>query len=248
MSVSANGLSAIVAVSEAESNYRLKYYERTSINEPFMIQQSISGESNINTDGFVEMDPRLSRDGLYLFFTADTSSYSELVYSSRKSTAAAFGPWSVLGVVAQWKTAPWVDKQYSVVYWVDGFSRIWQASASFAGSVPQFSDYGFTTGIVDPGMHDNSVVLTDDQLTLYFSSDRLIPFGNNSFYGHYRIWKASRNSTSAGWSNLTPVDELDQFATSYFPTDVSPDGCIIYFRAKNTGERDFHLYQAIKPH
>jgi hypothetical protein len=247
MSVSENGLSAIVAVSEAGSNYRLKYYERSSITEPFMIQQSISGESNINTDEFIEMDPRLSRDGLYLFYTASCSSYSALAYSSRKSTSAAFGPRSSLDVGVQWKTAPWVDKQYSVLYWVDSAYRIWQASASFTGSTPQFSDEGFTTGIVDPGMHDNAVVLTDDQLTMYFSSDRVIPFGNASLYGHSRIWRATRNSTSAGWGNLAPLDELDQFATSYYPTDVSSDGCIIYYRAKNTNERDYHLYQAIKP-
>jgi hypothetical protein len=248
MSVSADGLTAVVAVSKSGGNYQLKQYERASLSEMFMAQKALNGDANINTTGFVMTDPQLARDGLSLVYIASDAYGGRVAHSSRSSRAAAFGPWIDLNVYLQWSASPWVDAQRSVIYWVDGNSRMMQASASFAGTTPQFTNQDFVTGIHDPGPKESSFALTEDQLTLYFSSDRVVPFGNTSQFGRFRIWRATRKTTDEGWGALAVVDELDRYGTSVHPTDVSPDGCLLYFRLKKLDESEFHLYQATKPH
>ncbi|MGC4093580.1 MAG: hypothetical protein QM756_37915 [Polyangiaceae bacterium] len=65
-------------------------------------------------------------------------------------------------------------------------------------------------------------VVTADELTIYFLSDR--PAG----VGAYDIWVASRSSTSDPFSNATPLDALNTPETE-MPSWVSPDGCRLYF-------------------
>jgi hypothetical protein len=253
MSVSDDGLSAVVAVAESERNYKLKHYVRSSITESFKNQEALNGDASVNIDGFVNTDPRLARDGLSLFFTASKGGKSVLAYSSRESTTAPFGPWVQLDVGDSQNSAPWIDAENKVLYWAST-AGILRASASFAGSVPQFSGITEAIGFREPGTNVTTFALTDDQLTMYYSSnpDRTLRnpgmMGSSSGYNGYdEIWIATSTALGRGWNSRVAVKELDQFLASHYPTDVSPDGCIIYFRAKPNALLDFHLYQAVKP-
>jgi hypothetical protein len=252
ISVSSDGLSAIVSVAAANNKFHLKFYTRSLVTQHFSNQQALSGDTNINDATLVQRQPRLTRDGLHLFYTSVGTNYTVVLYSSRSSTFASFdAPTGVDGTgtaivnTTASTDSPWIDDRNNVFYWsTDGIIR--SATVSLAGIALLFTNATIAEGIHLTSMiQDLHPMLSGDQLTLYFSSNR-VSGADASHMTYQRIWKASRSSTMTGWSDPSLVSELDQFGTTYMPSDISSDGCTIYFSGYVTGE-NAHLYQATKP-
>ena len=246
LSVSADGLSAIVAVSDYNDVYHLKFYTRSAITTFFANQQSLSGDANINVTTSYQTQPRLTRDGLGLFFTNRFTNSNSISFSSRSSASAAFAaPVALNNAVnsAQGVSDAWIDTNGQFYWEAAGVLR--QATMSIVNGAPQFTNVMDVSGLyLGAPVMDNNPVVSNDNLTFYFSSNRASA-NSTANTGYMRTWKATRSSTLAGWGNLALVTEIDQFGNQYRPVDISANGCILYFSQYTGGLT--HLYQAVKP-
>lgn len=86
-------------------------------------------------------------------------------------------------------------------------------------------------------------VLTDDELTI-FASERDVPPPAVSSPA-FRVWTSRRVSRGAPWGTPSFVSELDN-GDSMVPTDVSPDGCLLYVVPAD-GIYGYRIKQAAKP-
>ena len=248
LSVSADGLTAIAGInpSTTGSNYDLKMYTRSSVTVAFGNQQELPGASNINTSN-TEASPRLSRDGLNLFYTSCHPGGCSLYLVTRTSPNASFGTCSPLPSTINIQSSEggaWISPDNADFYWVSA-NVIYHATISggvFANAAPVSE-----LSLGENQNRDTAPVLTDDQLTLYLASDRAAATNADSI-GYLRIWRSTRASIAAPWNALSLVSELDQGAGTdggNYTEDVSADGCIIYFSSRVGNQ--VHLFQASKP-
>jgi len=246
MSVSADGLTAIVSIFAGTSGTSdLKLYARSSLASAFGNQQDVPGASNINTTTAAESSPRLSRDGFNLFYTSVNATGSSILLSTRTSASGAFGAGIKLPATINMTTATtgaWIDPGNAVFYWGSGGYNIY--SASITGL--SFSNVTTVTELSSSTTMNGGPVLSDDQLTVYFYSDRTDASGNTA--GTYnRIWKSARATANTAWGTPSLVTELDPGSGTVggvVPLDLSPDGCRIYYVSQIGSQ--VHLYQATK--
>jgi len=71
---------------------------------------------------------------------------------------------------------------------------------------------------------DANPTLTDDELTLYFLSDRAAPDAD-----HLQIWTATRPTRVAPWQNVHVVGELADDSSQFSGVAVSGDGKTLYY-------------------
>jgi hypothetical protein len=235
MSVSADGLSAIVSVSDSTTNsYDLKLYSRSSIAVSFGNATTFPGAANINSAG-QEIGPRLTRDGLNLFWGRGSMAGASIYLSTRATNGDSFPAGSVLDRTTinseAFALAPWVSKDNTAIYWSLGDSArsIYTAQITAAGFVNR--------ALVTTRSQAGFPVLTDDLLTMYVASNA--PDTGTTVINH-RIWKFSRSTTLASWSTPVVLSELNDTKTTY-SYDVSADGCILYY------SKDGLVYQIVKP-
>ncbi len=98
-----------------------------------------------------------------------------------------------------------------------------EAGASMGGvpavQPPQFAAPAPVAELNDPAAKDQDPSLTDDELELFFFSDR---------GGNEDIWRATRASVDAPWDPPTPVPELNSDKLDQNPA-ISRDGLRIWF-------------------
>ena len=87
---------------------------------------------------------------------------------------------------------------------------------------------------------DTKAVVTPDELTIYFASDR--PDDNAA--GLNDIWKATRSSKADPFESVNIVEELNSPVLDE-PSWISADGCTLYFQSARTNLR--RVYVARKP-
>lgn len=84
--------------------------------------------------------------------------------------------------------------------------------------------------------NEEAAVVTDDELTIYFSSDRT---------GNGDIYMATRTSVSDDFGRPEPVKGVNTPDNLDWPTWISPDGCILYFsRSEGVGQIGYDIYTA----
>ncbi len=90
--------------------------------------------------------------------------------------------------------------------------------------------------INDPDTRDSNPVVTPDELTLYFASER---------EGGLEIWMAKRRSVAAGFDEPMKVNELIS-ADAQAPSWVSADGCVLYIIRARGGPTTYDIWQATR--
>jgi hypothetical protein len=111
---------------------------------------------------------------------------------------------------------------------------IWRAAASGGG----FSAPVDVTEI-DTMFDEGNPTLSPDRLTLFWASNRT----DGGAKGGYDIWTAKRADTSAPFSSIANVAELNT-ANDDFPGWLSPDGCRLYLTSQATVGQ---MYVATRP-
>lgn len=163
--------------------------------------------------------------------------------ATRASTATSFGSHAAVGVLnsAQQDRAPYVVPDHSAIYFVSdraGSDQIYRAPRT--GST--FGGASLVTGtMLQLNTRIDSPVVTPDELTLYFASERAGGLGATDIY------VATRASAVTGFG--APV-ALTSLSTAFFdvPTWVSADNCVLYFSRTAAGTTPIHdLYVATKP-
>ncbi|MGC4066946.1 MAG: hypothetical protein QM784_20380 [Polyangiaceae bacterium] len=237
ISVSPDGLSAIVATRPDESSPRhLKSVTRTTTTLAFGNPTSLPGSTNLDTADS-DSQPRLSRDGLMLFFSRSFTMSSSIHLVMRASRSDEFGVPAEMdtNVNISGGSSTWISADNKTFYWVSDFT-VYRGDLTSMGvtNVQPVPPVNRTSQPTAP-------VLTEDQLTLYFATKEGDSAGATT---NYRVWRSTRASALVAWSEPSVVTELaDEYHT--YPSDISPDGCIIYL-SKYIGT--YHIYQARKPY
>ncbi len=202
---------------------------RTSLADSFGSPELVG----VNTSGS-ETFPRVSRDRLSLYFTraASTGDVSDLYVASR---ATPTDPFTFAGAVAlasansaERDTMPYLSGDEQALYFISDRTGF-PAATNIFRSVGSGSTFQAPTLVseLSSDSDDSHVVLTHDQLGVYFASDRPGVPGQD-------IWYASRSSTAEAFGNLTNVAALDTQQVE-LPQWISADNCVFVFSSDRPG-------------
>ena len=241
-SVSADGLTAIVT---SKANYNISalhstIYSRSTVTEMFGNPQPLAGD----VAGAYLKEPRLTRDGLSLYWDDFNPSLVSIWRATRTSVTELFNANYIAKLPAPINSAtessygPWVSS--------DGGRLYFQRNHLLYVSTITAGQFGAPAPVNE--VNGGSVlfaVLTDDELTMYFASERDVPPPAVSSPA-FRVWTSRRASRNAPWGTPSFVSELDN-GDSMVPTDVSPDGCLLYVVPVEGNYGAYRIKQAAKP-
>jgi hypothetical protein len=191
-----------------------------------------------------EQDPYLSPDGRTLYY----GSYSHIFASARGSLSEAFGAGTLIfGVYSTAGEAdPFVAHDGRTLYFSStrrGGYDIYSAplvGGAFQNPVPVSS-----VNNTDTDQDEDAPVLSDDELTIYFGSNRT---AFPSLPGYAHIWVAHRTARDADFGVATVVRELATNGLEY--PEVLTDGeCTLYFTGSPPPGTayPYQMYRASKP-
>jgi Tol biopolymer transport system component len=202
--------------------------------------------NGINTNG-PDYAPSVTDDGLTIFFTSDsagTRGGADIFSASRANVSNDFPAGTSLGALGVVNTAEAESDPYVLpngkAIWFDvyngpGDQEIYRAALGPAGFLPREKVLGVGSAKIEA-----YPVVTPDELTLYFASNRTDPQGS----GDYDIYVATRTTTSASFGTPTILPLLNS-AEADFPTWLSRDGCVLYLTRHASGNYD--IYRAERP-
>jgi len=188
--------------------------------------------------------PVLTPDGLGVYFIVSTSGTGPDVWEARRtSRAGLFGDLTFVAALSSSgvEGAPWLLRDQSQIF----FSRIDQGTSTPYVSVADIQGGAFANvraaeGLSSSDGNDRPVV-SDDGLTIYFSSRR------SSTASDANIWRAQRSSTTSPFGAPTLVTELNSELDDE-PSWLSPDGCTIYFSSNRAGSSGgYDVFVATRP-
>jgi hypothetical protein len=199
----------------------------------------------VNSTGS-DADPMIGMDGLNLFFSSDRANGSgeiDLYWSSRSNTIGPFI--SVAPVPAVNSMGSEVQPFFSSdgEHWfawrrmgIDSafhLRRAPRAGAGFAAPLP--------VNELDSATDDMWPVLTNDRLTIYFSSSRT----DGGALGKSDVWMARRSSPTATFDRPTNVAELNSTQTDHMGW-ISPDNCRLYLSSNRASSRGYEIFVATR--
>jgi hypothetical protein len=191
--------------------------------------------------------PRLSRDGLTMFFsqTGGGTFRDENIYMSRRaSLTSLFGTATLVSELAspQQDGTPFLLWDDLTLYFSSerpkgvGLRDIWYAvrptPTSPFGTPVNATELNSTSWEHLPSF-------TSDGLVVYFSSDR---------NGNWDIFTASRSSMTSPFSTPVTVTEVSPPTTADTSPFITPDGLTLYFvtNLAPTGQADFNIWMTIR--
>ncbi len=205
ISVSADGLSGIASIKDASSSsssFDLKLCKRNQTDEPFDCSFAVptfgaEPETGVAWPNASEYCPRLTRDGLSLYFTRYVpvpggGAGPKIYVATWDKAKEAFSQFAYLdnAVVNMWddtgfqrgSSCPWIDSAHQSIYWSwgDGVYLATIANSGFSNKQYVQNVTPFLSEKVSPTSEElqpaagiaptEYVVLTDDQLTMYLAS------------------------------------------------------------------------------
>jgi hypothetical protein len=220
----------------------LFFATRSTTTDPFGAATPITA---LNTTSY-EASPSPTGDDLTLYYTTDkgglATGYWDVIAATRNTTADAWGnPSSLLGVsdAGSEQLDVYVLASNLVLYFTSNSStnnypfHLYRASRATTGDTFAVDTSGLLNTI-NTGNRDRFPVVTPDELTLYFGTDR-------SGGSDYDIYVSKRASKAVAFGAKTDVTELSTTTDSEVPNWISDDGCRIYFT------RSGDIYMATKP-
>jgi hypothetical protein len=221
-------------------SYDIFVTTRSSITSAFGNPAPVAG---INTTGPDEC-PTATADGLFIYFNRYAGGVTgwDIWVAQRATTSVDFS--NPMPVASLNQSGDILDSnQYplpnnSAMYWLSGRTsttnyEIFRATRNVGGTFDQ------ATPVLQTTANENSMVVTPNELTMYFSSDATPTTGG------YDIWMTKRTTTADGWGVPVHVDELSSDQDEHITT-ISPDGCAVYFQRNVTG-RSMDIFVARKP-
>jgi Tol biopolymer transport system component len=169
--------------------------------------------------------PRLSADGLTLYFGATRGGASEDAWQSKRANVTA--PWQTKTVMPAVNSAA-VDRWYNPC----GGRYVLVSDRGTAGDLDLYEgaegQAPTRLPISTTGANDISPFLTSDCLTLYWSHDA-------------DIYMATRTSMSAAWQVVGVSKDLSTTTFNEQDPWMSPDRHRMYFASNADGENDIYM-------
>jgi Tol biopolymer transport system component len=223
-------------------NYAIYSATRTSTADDFELASKVP---NIGSDGGTgDLDPSVTEDGLTMYFdTARTHAWA--IFTATRETPDA--PWSAATEFAPLahgdgisEGMPYVLPKGDAFYFQSNRAgpllhifRMARRTNGAWGSPETIA--GFSVN------NEFSPVVSDDELTLYFASDREA----TPEPGDYDIWMATRPSKSAAFESPTLVVGVNT-VMGETPSWLSPDACRLYFTRRNGNALAAQVYVATR--
>jgi len=247
--ISADGLTLYYASTmEPSAGLRDIWYATKSITD--IVFGDPVNLAEINSEGD-ERGPAISQDGLTIYVTTDKTGSlgsGDIWGATRSEVTAPFGePVNVAELnTTSNDAAPCISADGLTMYFVSdrpggaGQMDIWIATRSDVAA-----PFGEATNVAElnTGSQDSAPDLTEDGLTIVFSSTRLGGTGN------YDLWIATRPDTGSAWGEPRNLEELNTEYEDDSPA-ISPDGTGIYFcstRPDGAGEYDLYFSHWVCP-
>jgi hypothetical protein len=245
LAFSTDGLTAYVSSGRTGTvgGFDIFAFTRSSLGQSFANPMPLT---NVNTADD-ERSPRPTGDGLRLFYFTNHASAGayDIAVATRATVLTAFGAGAPLAVVNSdaGEVDPFLTKDEAHLYFAS------DRTGGLGGYDIYLSDFTPSGALNTPRLvaelsstgNDGNPVLSDDGLTIYFSSDR---------NGNGDIWVARRASVSDGFGAPTAVAELNSPSLD-FPILLSTDGCMLYLGSSRTagtgGRTGYDLFQATRP-
>jgi hypothetical protein len=185
---------------------------------------NITKITEISRDGAGEFNPRISSDGLYLYYmivkASGDPSKEEYVVASRPSPTAPFdnvtsAPFVNVMSATGYEGSLWVSDDGLRLYFSstrDGTSDIFYSSRS---STSDPFSAPVKMAVINSGTSDDATpVLCNNELTIYFISPRSISY-------RYDLYRATRPNITSDFGVPEQLDEID--GLQFILSDVSED-------------------------
>jgi hypothetical protein len=240
-SLSADGLTLFFGVSADGGDEQIATATRANRGALFGPAVGLPELNSPSQDG----TPLLSADGLTLYFYSTRAGglgSRDLWLSTRADTAAAFtAPTLIAGVNSPvFDHVPWVSADELTLIWATdraggvGRGDIWIARRSFRSD--GFSGVAPLNGVNSPS-DETRAVLSNDGLTIYFSSDRPGGVGNRD------LWVATRNDPAGTFSQVANLAGVNSTVEDTDPA-LSADGRELMFASARDGS--IRLWRSVR--
>jgi Tol biopolymer transport system component len=201
-------------------NYDIYTATRATVDEPFSNVHPVMG---VDTTG-IERSPVISGDGLALYAIIDAPQNYNIGRATRPTTSANFSALTAVTTInsAMNDTLGSIVPDESVVYFTSdrgGNTGLYSAVRMPGGdySLPKL----VPGTLINTADSDGDPVISPDQLTLFFSSNRIGGLGGAD------VWMAQRANVATGFDapiNLVSLNSGQVDVVSW----VSADGCVVY--------------------
>lgn len=209
---------------------------RESLGDPWGTPVLLPG---VNTTG-VERYPMVTDDGLFLYADTRDTNY-DLSVAQRESVDADFG---ALSPVAELNAGAddidaWILPDHNAAYFGSnrgGNYDLYRATRTDAFATP----VAVNSVDVNTEAYEGGPVVTPDEKTIFFSSDR------EGGLGSFDIYVATRDSTADPYGAAEGLDEVNS-GDYDAATWISADGCVLYL-TRNVGltAPDYEIYMAMR--
>ncbi len=188
--------------------------------------------------------PSVTTDGKTVYFASSRNGLSQIFFATRANPTDAFGaPAPVTGLPPTFSAAsPFVQGDGTTLYFSMSTLDAGVSYDTYRAPITGQGALGTPVAVTELNTagSDGPVGVTADGLTIYFSR---ISSADGGIPGpHYKIWKATRATTSDPFSNLTIVTEVN--STDGYNDDmcwVSNDGCWITISSFRAGGSNVFL-------
>lgn len=173
--------------------------------------------------------PAITPDGQYLTFSSSRNGASS-IYVAVAQNASFDAPMIIELPSSMDANEPYVLGDSQTLYFSqtpDEAIDSWDLARS-SGPPPMFGSTSSALAGIDDAHATNEFapVASDDELELFFASDRQQPGGDGL---DLDIYAATRRTTGDVWSAVTRIDALSTAGTIDWPLWLSPDGCKLYY-------------------
>lgn len=206
------------------NGYNVWMASRLALDQPF-------GTASVaTTTPFPSYWPKLSPDGLSLYWHADDSSGSppaDLYVSHRAVLGGTFSSGApLMGGASKTRGDGTPSPVANALYFESSGNAIQTGyyRAPFVGS-------GIGTPVLLPGLYSNGEdggIVSLDELAYYIASPRS---------GTLDVWVATRPSAGVPFGAPVRIDEVSTSGASEWPTFISADGCRLYFERETSSDQ-----------
>jgi hypothetical protein len=193
--------------------------------------------TGVNTSAANERFPMVTSDGFTMYATVGGIPNYDVGVATRKSKATAFSSLAVAATInsASNDESGTILPDHSAIWFSSNYSGNYELYRAPRGS-EQFENPLLVSGtsINNPTATDSSPVVTPDELTLFFLSNRA------GGVGSYDVWAAKRTSVANGFDAPVNLQTVNT-ATVDVPTWVSADGCVLYVTRDLAGMYDLYV-------
>ncbi len=193
-----------------------------------------------------EYQPSLTHDGLSLYFMSDRGNQYD-IYVATRDDAGLFGnaqPLTAVNLTDVFDAVPYVGPKGEWLYFSSGrgsgVGHIYRSERGDGGAFTTPTELDELKSS-DKTKGESSAVLSGDELTMYFASDRVDLQGA----GLDDIYMATRLVPSEKFGNLVRVEELAT-AGGEQPSWISPDKCRLYLTWRPTPMEPTAVYVATR--